>query len=721
MNFFKDEGDFKMLLSIGMIVKNEEKYLRDCLNGIKPILEQVSSELIICDTGSSDSTIEIAKEFTNKVYEIEWRDDFAWARQQTLKRARGKWFMYIDADEIFQDTTDLISFFNSGEYKKYGRANFKLRNLLDKGERFQIFNALRLLKLTKESRFNGIIHEHILPQFNPNKDLESWAVHHGYIFESEFDKRKKARRNLAPMLKIYEDNPSDLRNILHLIQHHGLFMELEEATKWINIGLNSPNCNHSNIFYHAIIQASIAINNGLNDHTKILEIINEYFNNGPIVHANAVYIQMSEAYSLEILKRYKESADAAVKTFTLMERVEQGELSTEILTIASVPNVGRDDILRTVIGNYMISGAFELAHEWLLKLVDVDSVKFVDMYSIFVNHAIKETPQDVSKLYDYVVAKYGIGTKEYDNAISAIERNISNPKEKIAVVQSLLTNRVDCGDGYIRLQNLRKLDFENDPAVQDELSLLVNSNESFPQHFGDVLVIAMKYNADFVSIVDKIQITNNNEFMMGISRSNNDLENVLLEYIKSNNFIEACTSIKAIRLMSGMLAVFTEFMPVMDMMQSEEVRNEKYLTIFEAYIRLRHKYLTLTYRDEVYCAEQIKSLTEQDGFVFYVGRAYECKDAGDIASAAKNLRLSLTILPDKKDIVSLIGDKLKEESSAPSIQDQLNEQTGRLKSIIYTMINTGNIAQAAQILESYEQANPTDPEIGKIKEMVKVS
>ena len=50
-----------MLLSIGMIVKNEEKYLRDCLEGLKPILEQVESELIICDTGSEDTTIEIAK------------------------------------------------------------------------------------------------------------------------------------------------------------------------------------------------------------------------------------------------------------------------------------------------------------------------------------------------------------------------------------------------------------------------------------------------------------------------------------------------------------------------------------------------------------------------------------------------------------------------------------------------------------------------------------
>ena len=52
-----------MVLSIGMIVKNEEKYLDRCLSALKPILENVESELIIADTGSEDNTVEIAKKY----------------------------------------------------------------------------------------------------------------------------------------------------------------------------------------------------------------------------------------------------------------------------------------------------------------------------------------------------------------------------------------------------------------------------------------------------------------------------------------------------------------------------------------------------------------------------------------------------------------------------------------------------------------------------------
>ena len=60
-----------MLLSIGMIVKNEEKYLEQCLTGLKQILDNVDSELIIADTGSTDRTVEIAKKLNLSIKTID--------------------------------------------------------------------------------------------------------------------------------------------------------------------------------------------------------------------------------------------------------------------------------------------------------------------------------------------------------------------------------------------------------------------------------------------------------------------------------------------------------------------------------------------------------------------------------------------------------------------------------------------------------------------------
>ena len=117
-----------MLLTIGMIVKNEEKMLGRCLEALKPILDSISSELIIVDTGSTDGTVEIAKKYTDKVLFYEWTNDFSAARNVGLEKAQGEWFMSVDADEIFVSCDDIINFFKSGEYKEYNSASFSVRN-----------------------------------------------------------------------------------------------------------------------------------------------------------------------------------------------------------------------------------------------------------------------------------------------------------------------------------------------------------------------------------------------------------------------------------------------------------------------------------------------------------------------------------------------------------------------------------------------------------------
>jgi len=82
-------------LSLCMIVKNEEKYLPRCLESLKPLVD----EMIIVDTGSSDATREIAEVFGAKVFDFEWNNDFAAARNYSLKQASGDWILVMDADE----------------------------------------------------------------------------------------------------------------------------------------------------------------------------------------------------------------------------------------------------------------------------------------------------------------------------------------------------------------------------------------------------------------------------------------------------------------------------------------------------------------------------------------------------------------------------------------------------------------------------------------------
>jgi len=82
-----------------MIVKNEAKILRNCLDSLKDIMD----EIIIVDTGSDDNTKEIAQSYTPYVYDYAWHDDFAAARNFAFSKATGDYIYSADADEVLDE------------------------------------------------------------------------------------------------------------------------------------------------------------------------------------------------------------------------------------------------------------------------------------------------------------------------------------------------------------------------------------------------------------------------------------------------------------------------------------------------------------------------------------------------------------------------------------------------------------------------------------------
>ena len=82
-------------LSLCMIVKNEESCLDRCLKSVSTFVD----EIIIVDTGSTDNTIDIARRYIARVFEIPWEDDFAAARNISLQYAEKDWILILDADE----------------------------------------------------------------------------------------------------------------------------------------------------------------------------------------------------------------------------------------------------------------------------------------------------------------------------------------------------------------------------------------------------------------------------------------------------------------------------------------------------------------------------------------------------------------------------------------------------------------------------------------------
>ena len=92
-----------MTISVCMIVKNEEKVLARCLDS----LEGLYDELIIVDTGSSDSTKSIAAGYTDKIFDFEWINDFSAARNFAFSKATMEYIYSADADEVLDEENRL--------------------------------------------------------------------------------------------------------------------------------------------------------------------------------------------------------------------------------------------------------------------------------------------------------------------------------------------------------------------------------------------------------------------------------------------------------------------------------------------------------------------------------------------------------------------------------------------------------------------------------------
>ena len=86
-------------ISLCMIVKNEEKLLKRCLDSYRPVCD----EIVIVDTGSTDRTKEIAAGYTDLIYDYPWNNDFAAARNFAFSKANCDYIFSADADEVLDE------------------------------------------------------------------------------------------------------------------------------------------------------------------------------------------------------------------------------------------------------------------------------------------------------------------------------------------------------------------------------------------------------------------------------------------------------------------------------------------------------------------------------------------------------------------------------------------------------------------------------------------
>jgi tetratricopeptide (TPR) repeat protein len=208
-------------LSLCMIVKNEERFLRNCLESVKDIVD----EMVIVDTGSTDSTLDIAREYGAKIIPHVWKDDFSEARNVSLDQATGDWALWMDADEeLDPETKDSVLKTIRSAPAEVGAYIVMFRNWLSKAERdpnseMAVHHACRLFRRLPGVRFQGRIHEQNLPSLRAlgYTFLDTSEIiidHFGYAGEI-MSLRDKHARFIRMLKREVEECPDPAFRVFH--------------------------------------------------------------------------------------------------------------------------------------------------------------------------------------------------------------------------------------------------------------------------------------------------------------------------------------------------------------------------------------------------------------------------------------------------------------------------------------------------------------------------
>lgn len=181
-------------ISVCMIVKNEETMLGDCLKSIAPIAD----EIIIADTGSTDRTKEIAAEFTDKIYDFPWIDDFSAARNFVFSKASMDYIYTADADEVLDDNNiELFKKVKAALLPEIEIVQMYYLNLMETNTAYNSKRELRpkLFKRIRSFEWINPIHETVrLDPIIYNSEIEIMHLAKGSHAKRDFATFQKALR-----------------------------------------------------------------------------------------------------------------------------------------------------------------------------------------------------------------------------------------------------------------------------------------------------------------------------------------------------------------------------------------------------------------------------------------------------------------------------------------------------------------------------------------------
>lgn len=707
--FFSRVNTTECLVTISMLVSNRIDTVEKCFESFRPLLEQIPSEFIAVDTvgdENSDGSIDVARRYADKIVHFEWCDDFAKARNAGLKEARGKWLIYLDDDEWFDDAGPLIDFFSKPElYENYDRVSMMEHSYNSATQiDYESSGFSRITVLTPEAKFVNPVHELLKGIVYRNEyDLKGTFVHHvGYIGKLS---DKKTDRNRKIMDAELEKHPDNLHLWLQQIAGVGSdadeTLELSEKAVFElrRLGLSDwKNQDWIEIFLYRMKSYA-----RLRMWDELDENVDEFLKHvkNPFFRGLAAIFELSrnlDDIGIEKTSDWIHIYFDAVKYYVNRDEKEVSYFFSSDINKTNVYKIA------TMYFNLCLKESQDSYDDIKKMILDVPwhicIQKRSDVLAFSLRQSINEEDKETVKFLCDAFMHDESMSKEFFKQLDRVDIGIESETAQEKFDQLIESIDVSSDSLWIK-QHARK------KVSEDELEQSLSDETTFAYPNEDLVRICVKNGIPPQKYVEGVSFEEVEESVGAIvAKEENHLDRIPLFAAEIENVWQS--SVQRNYLLASLRKRY--------IFQGTMVLN-KVLDESEKYCRNMIEYAKGIYLPEL-CDSESELLPKEIRFAGLFGKALKLKKSGKLRGCLAYLQQALDVFNESETLIRRIIQSVElDQRKQAKVNDEMIKLGNQVKSQIVALISQGQNEVAASLLNELKQITPSDPDLATLEKL----
>lgn len=710
--FFSRVNTTECLVTISMLISNRIDTVEKCFESFRPLLEQIPSEFIAVDTvgdEKSDGSVDVARKYADKIVHFEWCDDFAEARNAGLKEARGKWLIYLDDDEWFDDVGPLIDFFSKPElYENYDRVSMMEHSYASVSQiEYGTNQFSRISVILPEAEFVDPVHEHLKGiNYKNEYTIKNTFIHHvGYIGKIG---DKKTDRNRKIMDKELKKHPENLH--LWIQQIAGAGDDTDEMLKLSEKAVSElkrlkfddwNNQNWIEIFLYRMKGYA-----RLKRWDELDRNVDEFLENVKDIFYGGVASRFELSRDLADLGVEKAS-DWIHMYFDALEYCQKNDKKPVEISYFLSGDINSNDMYKMVsmYFNLCLKDNKDNAYENIRKMIfevpwEIFDEKRKDVLAFGLKQVISEEDKETVKFLCDAFMHDKSMSKEFFKQLDRVDIGIESETAQEKFDQLIESIDVSSDSLWIK-QHARK------KVSEDELEQSLSDETTFAYPNEDLVRICIRNGISPQKYVEKVSFEDVEKSVGAIvAKEENHLDRIPLFAAEIENVWQS--SVQRNYLLASLRKRYI-FQGTMSL--------NKVLVESEKYCRNMIEYAKSIYLTKL-CDSASVLLPKEIRFAILFEKALELKKSGVLKECLAYLQQSLDIFNEAETLIRRIIQEIElDQRKQAKVNDEMIKLGNQVKSQIIALISQGQNEVAASLLNELKQITPSDPDLATLEKL----